>query len=89
MLTQSSLIEQIKATQYEDLKLCKLMEDICNEKELEFHLDQAGVLRCGNRLCVPNVGDLRRIFLGEAHSFGYTGHPSSTKMYQDLKQLFY
>ena len=86
---QSSLIEQIKAVQYEDPKLYKLMEDIRNGKESEFSLDQAGVLKCGNRLCVPNVGNLKRTLLEEAHSSGYTIHHGSNKMYQDLKQLFW
>ena len=64
------------------------MEDVCNGKELEFSFDQVGVLRCGNCLCVPDMGDLRRTFLAEAHNSRYTVHPSSTKMYKDLKQLF-
>ena len=86
---QSSLIEQIKAIQYEDPKLCKLMDDICNRKESEFYLDQAGVLRCDNHLCVLDVSDLKRTLLEEAYSFGYIVHLSSTKMNQDLKQLFW
>ena len=85
MQTQSSLIEQIKAVQYEDLKLCKLKEDIRNRKESEFFLDQSGILRCGNCLCVPDVSDLRGTMLEEVHNSRYTIHPGSTKMYQDLK----
>ena len=78
---QSSLIEQIKAMQYKDLKLCKLMEDVFNGKESKFSFDQAGVLRCGNHLCVPNKCDLRMILLEEAYSSRYTIHAGSTKMY--------
>ena len=72
---QSSLIEQIKAVQHKDPKLCKLIKDVRHGKEFEFSFDQAGVLRCGNRLCVPNVGNLRRILLEEAHSSRYTNPP--------------
>ena len=89
MWAQSSLIEHIKAMQYEDLKLCKLVEDVRNGKESEFYLDHAGVLRCGNHLCVPNVGDLRRTLLEETDSSGYMVHLGSTKLHQDLKQLFW
>ena len=63
------------------------MEDIRNGRESDFSLDQVGALKCGNHLCVPNVGNLRRTLLEEAHSLGYTIHLSSNKMYQDLKQL--
>lgn len=47
-----------------------------------------GVLWCGDRLCVPKVNDLMRIIMEEAHNIAYTVHPRSTKMYQDLKQLY-
>ena len=86
---QSSLIEQTKAVQYKDPKLCKMGRDIYNGKKSELSLDQAGVLRCGNQLFVPKVGNLRRTLLEQAHNSRYTIHPSSTKMYQDLKQLFW
>ena len=64
------------------------MEEVCNGKESEFSLDQAHVLRCASHLCVPDVGNLRRTLLEEAHNSGCIVHPGSTKMYQDLKQLF-
>ena len=67
--------------QYEDRKLCKLIEDIYNRKKSEFLLDQAGVLRCDNRLCVPDVGDPKRTYLEETHNSKYMIHPGSTKMY--------
>src|SRR5215470_12911731 len=86
---QSALVEQIKASQDKDPKLHKLKADVKSGKNVEFALDQEGVLRCGKRLCVPNDEELRRIILEEAHSSRYTVHPGSTKMYQDLKQLYW
>ena len=38
---------------------------------------------------MPNVGELRRDILEEAHQTPYTIHPGATKMYQDLKQLYW
>ena len=58
-------------------------------KQSEFSLDSEGVLRCNERLCVPNVGDLKKQILEEAHCTPYSIHPGATKMYQDLKQLFW
>jgi hypothetical protein len=37
---------------------------------------------------VPDVGDLRKTILREAHDSAYSIHPGSTKMYQDLKQRY-
>ena len=41
------------------------------------------------RICVPDVEDLRNEIMSEAHETPYTAHPGSTKMYQDLKQNFW
>ena len=48
-----------------------------------------GVLRYQNRLCVLNVDYLRRKVLEEAHGSRYSIHPSSTKMYCDLREVFW
>jgi hypothetical protein len=38
---------------------------------------------------VPDVKDLRRLILSEAHDTAYSIHPGSTKMYYDLKERFW
>ena len=43
----------------------------------------------GNRLCVPDVGDLRREILDEAHNAPYAMHPGTTKMYNTLRQYYW
>jgi hypothetical protein len=42
------------------------------------------------RICVPvpDVDHLREKILQEAHDSGYSIHPGSTKMYQDLKERY-
>ena len=42
-----------------------------------------------DRVCVPDDNDLRKAILEEAHSGSFAIHPSSTKMYQDLKMSFW
>ena len=59
----------------------KLIEDVQNGENSNFTLDQEGALRCDNRLCVPNLVDLKKIILEEAHNSKYTSHPGSAKMY--------
>ena len=40
-------------------------------------------------LCVPNNEELRNHTLSEAHCSKFTTHPSASKMYQDLRKLFW
>ena len=42
----------------------------------------------GQRLCVPDVGDVRRDIMEEVHSSAYAMHPGSTKMYHNLKEHY-
>ncbi|XP_075076929.1 uncharacterized protein LOC142163527 [Nicotiana tabacum] len=41
------------------------------------------------RWCVPNVGELRKQIMTEIHQSRYSVHPGSTKMYHDLRQLYW
>lgn len=41
------------------------------------------------RLCAPDVNGLRKIILNEAHTSRYVVHPGFTKMYQDLKVIYW
>ena len=52
-------------------------------------MDEAGVLWFRDRLVVPKDLELRKQILDEAHLSRYSIHPSSNKMYQDLKQRFW
>jgi hypothetical protein len=38
---------------------------------------------------VPDVKDLRKLILSEAHDTAYSIHPGSTKMYYDIKERFW
>ncbi|GJU01041.1 putative reverse transcriptase domain-containing protein [Tanacetum coccineum] len=42
-----------------------------------------------NRSWLPCYGDLRTLVMHESHKSKYSIHPGSTKMYQDLKQLYW
>ena len=48
-----------------------------------------GVLRYRSRLCIPNVAGLRQQVMGEAHYSRYSIHPGTTKMYNDLKVVYW
>ena len=38
----------------------------------------------GNRLCVPDIKELKKEIMEEAHCSAYAMHPGSTKMYRTL-----
>ena len=58
-------------------------------KAPHFREDDQGTLWDKNRICVPDVKDLWKLILSEAHDTAYSIHPSSTKMYYDLKERFW
>ncbi len=41
------------------------------------------------RICVPRMGDLIQSLLTESHGFRYSIHLGVTKMYRDLKRLYW
>ncbi|XP_070004095.1 uncharacterized protein [Nicotiana sylvestris] len=86
---KSSLVEHIKATEYEDERCCKYIDEALVGKSKDMIVDSDGVLRMSDRLCVADVDGLRHVILKEAHNTRYIIHPGSTKMYHDLKQFYW
>ena len=54
----------------------------------EWRFSPKGEIRCQGRLCVPDVGEFRQHILAEAHNSRYSIHPSATKMYRDLREVY-
>jgi hypothetical protein len=55
----------------------------------DFTKDEQGTIWFKNRICVPEIDNLLETILKEAHDSTYSIHPSSAKMYQDLKQKYW
>ena len=55
----------------------------------EFREDEQGVYWYKDRICVPSDIALREEILAEGHDSKYCIHPGSTKMYANLKILFW
>ncbi|XP_069149117.1 uncharacterized protein [Solanum lycopersicum] len=86
---RSSLVEQIRAHQFDDEKLCLFRDKVLRGEAKEVVLDSDGVLRIGGGICVPRIGDLIRLILAEAHYSRYSIHPGAAKMYHDLSQHYW
>ena len=82
-----TLRDQIVAAQKNDVGMDKIRQQLGeNDPQVQcFHQDSEGVLWFKDRLVVPKNFELRKQILDEAHLSRYSIHPSSNKMYQDLK----
>ena len=58
-------------------------------KGVDFRLDENGVLLFRDRVCVPDVLELKKQILDEGHKSSLSIHPGPTKICQDLKRLFW
>ena len=82
------MIDEIKANQDKDPSFIKLRETVQSGQTSGFEI-RDDVLRRGNRLCVPDVDELRQRILQEAHNAPYSVHPGVNKMYQDVKGMYW
>ncbi|KAF3668716.1 putative LRR receptor-like serine/threonine-protein kinase MRH1-like [Capsicum annuum] len=89
ILTLPEGTKEVKEKQVEDPILIQIKKDVGQQKVLSFKIGGDGVLRYQGRLCVPDVDGLRKRILDEAHTSRYVVHPGSTKMYQDLKNIYW
>lgn len=86
VMAQPTLLEEIKLRQMEDETLKKICDELETKPKSGFSLMNS-VLKFQNRICVPNVTEVKRKLMEEAHASRFAMHPGSTKMYQDLRQI--
>ncbi|XP_070008231.1 uncharacterized protein [Nicotiana sylvestris] len=87
--TTSSLVTEVKERQYEDPVLIHYRDTTLQKEKTSFEITEDGVLRYQGRLCVPNVAGLRRQVMGETHYSCYSIHPGATKMYHDIREIYW
>jgi hypothetical protein len=83
---EPTLEAEIRQHQKEDKKLQEIRELLKIGKAPHFREDDQGTFWYKGRICVPDVKDLRKLILGEAHDTAYSIHPGGMKMYYDLKE---
>ncbi|XP_075096273.1 uncharacterized protein LOC142174386 [Nicotiana tabacum] len=73
---ESSLVAKVKENQFIDPALAQMNEAVLNNKTSAFSLGgRDGVLQCQDRLCVPDMDNLREREMVEAHDSRYSVHP--------------
>ena len=88
VIARPSLLNRVLEAQRKDEKISIIVSQIRNGKEIEFTVNEDGVLYYKDRVCVPDDNDLRKSILEEAHGRSFAIYLGSTKMYQDLKMSF-
>ncbi|KAJ4978752.1 hypothetical protein NE237_009532 [Protea cynaroides] len=86
------IVDEVKTAIKADTYLRTVHEDIEKGRtNPEFTLDDKKVLKYKVRICVPETEsmDIRHRLMKEAHTTIYSIHPGSTKMYHDLKKLYW
>src|SRR5688572_1241028 len=86
---ESSMVAEVKEKQDQDPILLQLKDNVHKQKVMAFAKRGDGVFRYQGRLCVPSVDGIRERIMSEAHSSRYSIHPGSTKMYHDLREIYW
>ena len=80
---------EFKEKQDSDPIFVELKGAVRNQRMEVISEDGDGVLRYKCRLCVPDMGELRMHILEEAHNYIYSIHRGATKMYRDLREIYW
>ncbi|KAH0728078.1 hypothetical protein KY284_003943 [Solanum tuberosum] len=86
---ESSLVSEVKEKQDQDPILLELKANVQKQQVLAFEQGGDGVLKFQGRLCVPMVDGLKERIVKETHSSRYSIHSGSTKMYHDLREVYW
>ena len=69
--------------------MIKLKEEIEKGKKAVFQIRDDDMIVKGQRMCVPEYGEMKRNIMEEAPSSAYAMHPGNTKMYRTLKEHYW
>ncbi|KAL0553926.1 hypothetical protein IC582_007830 [Cucumis melo] len=86
---QPTLRQKIIAAQLNDPYLAEKRRMVETGQGEDFSISSDDGLMFEGRLCVPEDSAVKTELLTEAHSSPFTMHPGSTKMYQDLRSVYW
>ena len=79
---------EVNEKKYSDPILLELKGAVHNQRVKVLSQKVDGVIRYLGRLCVPDVGELRKHILAEPHNSKHSIHQCATKMYRDLRIVY-
>ncbi|KAL0551868.1 hypothetical protein IC582_010957 [Cucumis melo] len=86
---QPTLRQKIIVAQRNDPYLAEKRCIVETRQGDELYISSDDGLLFERRLCVPADSAVKTELLTEAHSSPFSMHPGSTKMYQDLKRVYW
>jgi len=85
---QSDVVNQIRSALLTDARRSQWIDENDQVRAPEFNYHDS-IIQFQGRTYVPKGQNLRQVILGEAHQAKYTIHPGSTKMYKDLREIYW
>jgi len=85
----SEFLSSIKEAKKADVKFVDLLVGGNPSEDNDFRIDEQGVLRFRGRICILDKDEIKKLILEESHRSSLSIHPGATKMYHDLKKLFW
>ena len=82
-------MQKIREAQKTDKEIAEIKEKMSKGKAKGFCEDEHDTLWFEDRAYVPNYPKIRKLILQEARDSPYSIHPGNTKMYLDLKNIFW
>jgi RNase H-like domain found in reverse transcriptase/Reverse transcriptase (RNA-dependent DNA polymerase)/Retroviral aspartyl protease/Integrase zinc binding domain/Retrotransposon gag protein len=89
VIGQFNFFEDLRVAQDRDGHLKKIREDLDSGAYPEYDVGEMGLLRFKKRICVPGNDEIKKTILDEAHRSSYAMHPGVSKMYNDLKKVYW
>jgi hypothetical protein len=86
---EMDLKQEVIQQQQNDPFIVKEIRRISEKRQSVFNIGESGSLWFQKRICVSDIAANKELILREAHETPYSIHPGSTKMYMDLKELFW
>ncbi|GAA0181456.1 hypothetical protein LIER_30244 [Lithospermum erythrorhizon] len=83
------LFDRIAEVQQKDEKSQDIIKEVKSGRRSDLVVDDSAALRMNGRLVVPYSKELKKKILDEAHNAPYSMHPGSTKMYRDLRLVYW
>ena len=84
------MLDRVLEAQMNDAESQELIQAVSEGKKKDLRIRNSdGILMQENRMYVPNVEELKKDILDEAHISAYAMHPRSTKMYHTIRPFYY
>ena len=87
IIVEPEIWGEIRFRKMEDPILKKIHDNLAMKPNSKFRMVD-GVLKFHNRMCLPNVVNIKQQIMDKGHKSKWAIHLGMMKMYQDLKKMY-